>query len=276
MKAVISCTEDEKYSWFIPLVTWAWNKLGVGVILFLPKSIKGDAKIQLGLNCMNYGYKENDYYYFDASKQKEATYAQCSRLFGTCIDLPDNEILITSDVDMAVFKIPPHENHVTIFGSDLVPNGQYPICYASATVKLWRDSMNLYYGEASADLDSLMNLKVKSYQQALDELLGDIECEHMRGNYWGKDQQTLWENTNDIATLIPRARPGTQFASNRVDREDINWRSYVNDELVDAHLWRPGYEENNFNNIMELLTMKFPDEDFTWLLEYNSAYKKLL
>lgn len=76
--------------------------------------------------------------------------------------------------------------------------------------------------------------------------------------------------------LIPRARPGTQFAANRVDRDDINWRAYVNDDLVDAHLWRPGYTDENFANIMELLTMKYPNEDFTWLRTYNEQYKNLL
>ena len=279
-KAVISSTYDDNYFYFIPLVAWLWNRLGVDVICFVPEHsgryFKGTSEqieerkkryYFITQFCEQHGLNVN-FYKFKSPEHKEATYAQCSRLYGACLDLPEDEVLITSDVDMGVFllsmatfKFNPYQNNLTVFGSDLVPEGQFPMCYATGTVKEWRIAMKL---------DN------KTYQQCLDELLGEIECDHMRGNYWGKDQQTLWENIKDNATLIPRARPGTQFAANRVDRDDINWRAYVNDDLVDAHLWRPGYTDENFANIMELLTMKYPNEDFTWLRTYTEQYKKIL
>jgi len=281
MKSIISCTADEKYSYFIPIVTWTWNKLGVGVVLFLPESSKGDEKIQLGLNCMNYGYKENQHYYFDMPKHKEATAAQCVRLYGACLDLPEDEVLVTSDIDMALFKIPEYvKGTFSVFGADLVPDGQVPICYLTATVKQWRDTFNLRYGVLAAEpIDAIALVMTRTYQQCLDELLGGIECENMRGNYWSKDQQEAHDkifNNRLSHTEIKRARPNTQFADHRVDRDDVNWRSYVNDELIDAHLWRPGYTDENHDNIMELMRMKFPDEDFTWLENYRNAYKQLL
>ena len=36
-KAVISSTYNDIYLWNIPLVTWAWNRLGVDVICFMPQ-----------------------------------------------------------------------------------------------------------------------------------------------------------------------------------------------------------------------------------------------
>jgi len=266
-KAVISTTYDDKYLYFLPIVTWCWNKLGVDVICFAPYSdyMGSEAKNQIPAQIMRDSLvKYNlrcEIHYFNAPEHKKATYGQCSRLYGACLDLPEDEILIIGDVDMAMFQIPPYIDKITIFGSDLVPDGQFPMCYASGTVKEWR---------------STMKLNGKTYQQCLDELLGHIETDHFRGNYWGKDQQTLWENTKSNATLIPRARPNTQFASNRVDRDDIAWRHYVNDELIDAHLWREGFKDGNFENIMELLTTKYPNEGFDWLRDYNSAYKQLL
>lgn len=263
MKVVISSTYDDKYLYFLPIVTWCWNKLGVDVICFLPRSNQPIDKMALISKVQIEHNLRQKYYFFEAPEHKEATYAQCSRLYGACLDLPEDEVLIVSDIDMANFKIPPHENAITIFGSDLVPNEQFPMCYATGTVKEWREALGI-------------NWYNKTYQFMLDGLLGGIECEHMRGNYWGKDQQTLWEKTKEVATLIPRARPNTQFASNRVDRDDINWRAYVDENLVDAHLWRPGYEENNFLNILELLKLKYPQEDFTWLINYTQQYKALL
>lgn len=262
-KAVISTTYSNTYLYFLPIVTFCWNKLGVDVICFMPepKSDEENIKLNLCLESIDWANSKNEIEFFTAPEHKEATYAQCSRLYGACLDLPEDEILIIGDVDMANFKVPPHEYEITIFGADLVPQGQYPMCYASGMVKHWR---------------SAMKINGRTYQKCLDDLLGDIDCENMRGNYWSKDQQTLWENTCDISHPISRARPNTQFADHRCDRDDVNWRAYVNDELIDAHLWRDGFTDQNHANIMELMKMKFPNEDFTWLDTYRNEYLKLL
>ena len=276
MKAIISSTYTDIYLWNLPIVTWCWNRLGVDVICFVPEHsgryFKGTSEqieerkkryYFITQFCEQHGLNVN-FYKFKSPEHKEATYAQCSRLYGACLDLPEDEVLITSDVDMCVFKLQPNYlGSFHIHGWDLTPPKQYPICYIKGHVASWRGAFNI---------------NNRSYQQCLDDLLGDIEAEHFRGNYWGKDQEEAYNKISNYPTLIleQRARPGTQFAANRVDRDDINWRAYVNDDLVDAHLWRPGYTDENFANIMELLTMKYPNEDFTWLRTYNEQYKKIL
>jgi len=277
-KAIISTTYNDLYLWNLPLVTWYWNKLNVDVICFVPDhSTRNNNQ---GLSETEIENRKKKYYFildiceqlglkvelkkFSAPEHKEATYAQCLRNYAACLELPEDELLVTSDVDMALFKIPEYIDNgmFSIFGYDLVPTGQFPQCYVTAPVKAWRDVFNLHG---------------KMYQQKIDELLKDDECEDYRGCRWSVDQEQSFLNISKVNhNLIARARPDTQFASNRVDRDDINWRAYVNDELVDAHLWRPGYAEGNFENIMELLTMKYPDDDFTWLKEYTEQYKKLL
>ena len=273
MKAIVSTTYSDTYLFFLPIITWCCNKLGVEVILFSPditdtKRLFDEMgkmtwqKSRLISTVIANNNLKLTGYYFKCPEHKEATYAQCARLYAAAIkDLQEDELLVTSDVDMALFHIPPFDNSVTIFGSDLVPGGQYPICYATATVKDWRSAMKI--GD-------------KTYQQCLDELLGDVEAEHFRGNYWGKDQETLWQNTCDVSVLIPRARPQTQFASNRIDRDDAYWRERLTPDVFDAHLWRPGFEESNFNNILELLRYFYPNDDFTWLINYKNDYMNLL
>lgn len=279
MKAVISSTYDDKYLYFLPIVTWCWNKLGVDVICFMPEyGNKNDVdKMELIFDVRDKTGLKFVCPIFKAPEHKEATYAQCSRLYGACLDLPMDEVLIIGDVDMAMFKVPQHENGITIFGSDLVPEGQFPMCYASGTVGEWRSSLKLEYGGLSANpKNSLMVVYVSTYQECLDALLGDIECEHMRGNYWGKDQQTLWEKTKDEAILIPRARQGTQFASNRYDRDDSYILDRLNPDTIDFHMNRPGYEDKNFEIILTILKYHYPNEDFDWLIEYTKQYKALL
>lgn len=263
MKAIISSTYDDKYIYFLPIVTYCWNKLGVDVICFMPqpKSDEENIKLNLCLESIGWANSKNEIEFFTAPEHKEATYAQCARLYGACLDLPEDEILIIGDVDMAMFKVPPYEGGITIFGSDLVPDGQFPMCYASGTVKEWRKAMAL---------------DGKTYQQCLDELLGEIECEHMRGNYWGKDQQTIWENTKDVAIKIPRARPGTQFAANRYDRDDSFLLDRLSPDTIDYHMPRPGYEDGNFNQILNVLKYHYPSDDFGWLINYTEKYRSLL
>lgn len=264
MKAIISCTQDEKYSYFIPIVTWTWNKLGVGVVLFLPESSKGDEKIQLGLNCMNYRYKENSHYYFDMPKHKEATAAQCVRLYGACLDLPEDEVLITGDVDMLMFRLPEMiEGGFSIFGSDLVPDKQYPMCYISAKVKDWRTAFEL---------------EGKSYQQCLDELMKDRDSISMRSDFWALDQEIAYNKINLTQGIhyIPRTNGQNQFAQNRYDRDDSFILDRLNPDTIDFHMNRPGYEDKNFEIILTILKYHYPQDDFQWLMDYTNAYKQLL
>lgn len=278
MKAIISSTYDDRYLYFLPIVTWCWNKLGVDVICFMPSSktiklapnsygvrdyIFADNKV----NLIQRTTKEMNLklYVFDAPEHKEATYAQCSRLYGACLNLREDEVLITSDVDMAVFKVPAYGGTgMGVVGIDLVPKNQIPICYIYGDVKEWRNRFEI---------------NSRTYQQCLDDLLGNIEADHFRGNYWGKDQEEAYNKilgNNGYATLIPRAREGTQFASKRYDRDDAYILDRLNPDTIDYHMNRPGYEPQNFEIILKILQYHYPNDNFDWLISYNEQYKALL
>lgn len=265
MKAVVSTTYDDKYLFFLPIITWCWNKLGVDVICFMPIwRTQDQIKNMVVTNALK-GMK-CDIGYFDCPPHKEATYAQCSRLYAAALDLPEDEVIITSDVDMGIFSLPYYVKtcanksvSFTVHGVDLVPTQQLPMCYIVAPSKLWREAFDTS----------------KGFQKCLDDLLGHIECESFRGNYWGADQEQAYLKIKDNVFGVHRARRGTQFAMNRVDRDDINWRSYLGPDLIDAHLWRPGYTEENFANILELLQTQYPEDNFQWMIDYRNEYIKL-
>lgn len=282
MKAVISSTYDDQYLFFFPIVTWCWNKLGVDVMCFLPQYLNPKLSVdKYDLISRTLWDMKGALYFFNCPEDKEATYSQCSRLYAAAFNLPEDEMLITSDVDMAVFTLPPSAPHkMTVWGSDLTPESQFPMCYISGPVRLWRETFGI--GERYTGLKTNGNKwpKLKKSQERLDELLGSIECDNMRGNYWGKDQEEAFNRINEIknkqqVVTVNRARPGTQFASHRVDRDDINWRSYCGPDLVDAHLWRPGYTDTAFANILELLSTQYPNDDFQWLITYRNEYIRI-
>ena len=271
MKSIISTTYDDKYLYFLPIVTWLWSKLGVDVVCFLPniegRSVNTSVKLLLATEFATEQYTKTNLHlhYFDAPEHKQATYAQCSRLYGACLDLPIDEVLITSDIDMAVFQTPNHGSSFTVNGIDLVPKGQVPICYISGEVKEWRRKFAV---------------AGRSYQQCLDDLLGDIECDNMRGNYWAKDQEEAYNKIlgrpESHAVLLPRSNGQNQFATRRYDRDDSFILDRLNPDTIDYHMNRPGYEDDNFEIILQILSYHYPAEDFTWLINYTNEYKKLL
>jgi len=280
MKAIISSTYDPKYLYFIPIVTYCWNRIGVDVICFIPKltaNADNNKKIDLLLHTIRDSELRVKLHEFEAPENKQPTYSQCSRLFGACLDLPDDEILVMGDVDMANFQVPPFkENGFTVYGADLVPKGQYPICYVSGSVKTWRDAFNLYYKVWEGEQGQMV-IGVKTYQQALDELLGGIECENMRGNFWAKDQEECFLKVSPTnPTLVKRTNGITPFATRRIDRDDSFWEERLNLDVVDAHLWRDGLTDENFAKIMKLLQYFYPYDNFQWLIDYTEKFKQLL
>lgn len=281
MKAVISSTYDSKYLYFLPIVTFCWNRLGVDVICFMPEikdffkfesgilteiDFDNDKRVKLINETMIHKGMKFSMPRFSAPEHKEATYAQCSRLYGACLDLPEDEVIITSDIDMAVFKVPPfaHLGGFTVLGADLVPDGQLPMCYATATVKDWRDAF---------ELNGI------TYQQALDRLLGEDECQDYRACRWSVDQEQLRIkifNSNGSINLLTRSNGQNQFAQNRYDRDDQFILDRLSPDTIDFHMNRPGYEEKNFEIILTILKYHYPQDDFEWLKKYTEEYNKLL
>lgn len=264
MKAIVSTTLDNKYLYFLPIVTWCWNKIGVGVINFAPNT-HYSLRACLVFDTLVGSKFDYDYKQYDCHETREATYAQCARLYAAALDLPEEEVLITSDIDMAIFgeALKQKSADFDIFGFDLCPPNQYPICYISATVKNWR---------------SAMEINGRSYQKCLDDLLGSIEGNHIRGNYWAKDQETAYQkiSQHNNIHLHGRAHPGTQFSTRRLDRDDHYILDRLSPDIVDFHMPRPGYDHKNFDIIMKCLRYFYPNDDFGWLETYTEQYRKLL
>ena len=266
MTAIISTTFDDKYFYFLPITTWCWNKLGIDVVCFCPRLDKGnnDKAALVGKTLIDNNLRCRKYF-FDAPEHKQATYAQCLRLYGGAIEADNDEVFIVGDVDMAVFNAPFfsqfEDGKCHIIGADLVPPNQYPMCYLVYTSLGWW---------------KVMDVGANTYQQCVDELLGQIESTHFRGNFWAKDQETAFNHFSNYATPIfhNRAREGTQFASNRLDRDDAYILERDVAGVIDYHMNRPGFE--HIETILTIFYKIYPEENFDWIRTYTEEYKKLL
>jgi hypothetical protein len=199
------------------------------------------------------------------SKNHEATYTQVSRLFAAAelTHFDDKEVLVTTDSDMLVFQVPPYDPNgaFSIFGADLVPPRQFPMCYVTATAAAWRKVF----------------VKGRTLQECLDDALAAENSIHMRSDLWCRDQELLYNGvskTNPI--LFTRAYPNTQFASKRYDRDDAYLLDRLSLDTIDFHCPRPGYEEKNFEIILKVLQYHYPLDSFDWLVEYRNSFVNLL
>lgn len=265
IKAVISTTYDDKYLFMMPICVWAWNKLGIDCICIMPYLNTSGSRFMLCSDFLLNKKMSGIIYNFDSQNHKAATYSQISRLFASSLySLNNEDYLITSDVDMLVFKNPIEEQKdgFTILGTDLVPSNQYPICYIGANVGLWREAFNT---------------KSKSIQEKLDEMLGDDDCMDYRANRWQLDQEYAYKIISQYPrNEIVRGKQNEVFAANRIDRDDAFFTNKLNSNIIDYHVHRPAYEEENFNKMLSVINYFYPNEDLSWIYEYRQKYIELL
>lgn len=260
MISVLSATEHDYYCMPLPFVVYSWHKLNIGSIVFIPN--EQNAKMELA---KKYCFGKVQFHTFRCADFKIPTYSQVVRLFGAAIpELNENEILITGDGDMAVFNNDYfnqfNNENINVIGHDLTPSEQYPMCYCSMPVYKWRNVFNIN----------------KSYQEHLEEIIDPIQSTNLRGDAWCLDQFLLKKQLNNSGFHIiihPRSNGQNQFATRRADRDGWHFSAL---DIVDAHLPRPLTDDENFNKVYNLFSEIYPNDDLTWMKEYQKQYKELL
>lgn len=259
MIAINSVTEDDFYAMPLPFAVFSWAKLGVKSVVFRPagKCLKIDL-------AEKYCFGQASFKEFYASKERIPTYSQVSRLFGGAIeDIEDKEVLITTDSDMCVFGdffTSLDYSVINIIGVDLTPEDQFPMCYAMMPKKEWKDVFKIS----------------NNYQYHLEEIINPIQSTNLRGTSWCLDQfllkKHLLESGKPI-NFIPRSNGQNQFAQQRADRDGWHFDPY---NIIDAHLPRPLTDNENFEKVFQLFKIRYPNDDLTWMREYQQQYKSLL
>lgn len=126
---IISHNNDPLYSFFEPIVKWAWQKVGWDCVCIIEEGI---------------------------------TESQCIRLYqGGSFD-PDT-LLMTSDIDMLPLSDywNPKDNETTSYGRDL-SHEHFPICYVAMPAKLWKAG----FGDRG---EMLFDIKVMGKRWVLDQ-----------------------------------------------------------------------------------------------------------
>lgn len=262
MISVISATEHDFYAMPLPFVVYSWAHIGVPCIVFVPKG--DNPKLELAKKyCGEYA----TFYEFECEEKRIPTFSQVSRLFGSATSLVEGDkdtVLITGDSDLCVFSDyykQLDDGRIHVVGYDLTPTDQYPMCFISMPVHEWVNVMEIK----------------KGYQEHIAELINPIEGQNIRGEQWCFDQWFIKRKldlSNKNIVFHKRSDGTNCFAQRRADRD--SWQNFNPYDIIDAHLPRPLTNEENFNKVLELFKIKYPNDNLQWMTDYYNAYKQLL
>lgn len=261
---VISVNENPEYLFYVPLVVWAWRKLGWEPLMFKTFVMQGDKWQEL----KRLWEQTGDIFLQPTIKFIEgydsSTQAQISRLYAACVKPFD--YIMTSDVDMLplsdYWKFDPEK--ITVWGHDLTGYQHMPICYIGMKGARWIEVMGL----TSDDFSSLMKRDLDNMPNAKSE---------DQVKRWVVDQDLITERINAVQfekEFVHRGVYENGYPIGRVDRSAWKIDLEVN---IDCHLPRGGYSDwTSQMKIMDVLYTNFPDENFSWVTQYITAFKNLI
>lgn len=263
-KVILSCTIDSRFDFFLPLTCAWWREIGWDprVILIGSKAewvkrvpVVAGAMESFGpFACWYFNKHPN---YTEGTTAKVLRHSAC--WFG---NIDDGDYLLLSDIDMWMLSpqwltdnIVP--GNLTIWGANvhaLNPGRQFPICYQGAAAKTWQE----IYADITAN-----DFFDKRYPERIES----------PAKRWSDEeaQATIlpnWSGFPSRCHFVDRDGSRARYMSGRVDRG--NWVYETKDEpgLLDAHLLRPGYTDDNWPRLMRLI------EDFLpgWAKKFD-AYR---
>jgi hypothetical protein len=200
---IISTNDNPAYSFYVPIVTWAWNKLGWDVLVLKP---------------------------FELPPYREETITQVCRLYAAMLkQFSKEDIIMISDADMIPLSNywTPTSDNITCYGHDLTGYNHYPMCYIAMSKNSWGKVMNLN----SNNIKELMERDLKDTNALSDEW----------SKWWQVDQDIITDRLSKFeVTKIDRGiEPGSHFPLGRIDRGNgMN----ITGTLIDCHAPRDGWQ----------------------------------
>lgn len=280
MKHVITATDDNPdYFFFLPIVTKMWEKMGFQhhcVVIADPAKLTEALRTAIShskgavLHFVNPNNVAQNFPGF-----QPWALAPLSRILAGCLDIPKNDCVLTSDIDMLPIKqqwfdkISLEPNNIDIFGEDGATGGygnsRYPICYVGMQRALWSTILQTH--EFGHDFTLGLNHLITKYrldtldingQRACDEpLLHSLINDHSRKYRPILNFHMRKMITNESYKPGMIGVPGI-LPEGRLDRS--NWQKNMTG-VIDIHAPRPGYSQENWDKLKyQLQTLYSPLE----------------
>ena len=281
-KVILSCTMNDTYLFFLPIVSLVWQrKMGFCPLIFLV----GTAEEWLGQPRYRYALEEASkmgaaihFVPSDREFYEDKTISQCVRLYAFLLSESEggfsaNTYMLLSDADMLLLNrgwINTRASQVDLFFANAYGGEKYPLNYVGMTVEVWKKVMCLPHGDL-----------VKELMVELKNGLGRVAHQYKQT----ESSTKAWYYDENLFTARIRAwegHPGQCHMVNRegcppndrIDRANWNFTGSIEGK-VDAHLVRPGYENDNWQKIHPVLHCILDDEEFGWACRFRDIYVRL-
>ena len=296
--AVFSCdsvSRDFAYSFFVPLTTLAWRRLGYGSIVLVVGELSVWTRSPLLQHILRYTLQQRGVVVFleAVSSQHVVMMSQCSRLFVSSLLSPvadlNSSLLITSDADIwplrsNLFKVPASFDQLTSVISvnafccaPFVHNGSnhrtLPMTSIVATGAVWL-SLVAQKGEPPRSSGAIIAYIAREF--------GDRATRNVikGGNQgWNLDQNTIsllletWQQSmgNGSLRLVRR-----NSLRDRIDRS--HWSSRKLEGFYDAHILLRTYTFDVWRKVQPLLRLMYGEvsTDYQWCELYRNRFVELL
>ena len=223
--AVISTSNHPDYFFYVPIVTWVWNKFGWDVALFVTQ----DCMIST-LFYPEGEFKATMYGIPDVEGVRPGTCAQTVRHFVADV-LPQDAYIMVQDIDLIPLKNfwNPDVEKKTIYGWELTGKSFIPVHYTGMLGKYWYEIMGCT-GDLKADMERAMKENGRAYAKQED-------WESWWNTDWDILTQKFKKHGLDKFTFVPReliklAKDPTPYG--RIDRYDFK-STMAQEEWLDFH-----------------------------------------
>jgi len=256
---VISVNSVAKYSYYLPIVSWAWRRYGWTPFLMFEGELNRVAwetmvpeTIAIQLNPVP-GINSD-------------TLVQVARLFA-CNFIKEGYIM-TSDADMIPLSnyFNPKEDCITCYGRDLT-DYHYPMCFIGMPANKWREVTDTKMWEGH---DKKMHWIERALQNREDARSSDNQ------KRWVADQNIITEYLikYGIDQIIHENR-GMYPNGYPIGRIDRSAWSLDHQQYIDCHAPHDVLENpESFDRLMAMLHKVWPSEDWQWMIDYTEKFKK--
>lgn len=262
---LFSCTTDERFSFFLPIAVRAWQNLGFSSLLILMGS-ESEWRDNLSTNRVLRALDDTPksiVFVKPLAGYSMWTTANIVRLFAGCTDLPDDDYVIVSDIDMIILR-PSYildvqwEKAVHLWYSNaFLHTGimQYPMCHVGMTLRAWRDVMGVGSSDICSTVQQMMDIDGK----------GSDDDIFFNERYFAR-QLHKWPGFPDKVQFISRPEWKPEYPSDRLCR--TNWDITKLDTVTDSHL--PRAPRNKRGTIWPVVCKVLTPEQIMWADNYWS------
>ncbi len=274
---VLGCDANPDYLFPLPMTAALWRKAGwrVRVLLCGPAAGWCDGAGKVAIGRLVDVDAEMVLVRTPEACSRPTTVPQLARLYAAAWSQNPDEYLLTADADMWPMPAMPQllargarqPGSIDCYGGDAYdhePKPKVPICYIGAPAGTWRTLMNLAEGQDATEAmgrDLREHLAETAERNDPDEGFSEWCFDERYMGALLTDWRAIFTTVNTVLRFPDKkfwtGGPGSGCVG-RIDRGD--WRQSEDlDNVIDAHLDRPGWTERNWGRYGALLAAVAPE-----------------